>query len=460
MSTGLKAQIEMDKGVQLATDLRAHLEGVDVFGGSDDPGVDFGPWNIAEAQRPLARIECRTAGQVSTALKIAADHDVPVSVCGGREDAFARNSRAGFLVVDLRHMDNVIYDAVTRVARIGGGVTTSRLLGRLSSDIVTPTTCNANVGLIGAATGGGYGLLAGSYGLVCDALLGVEMVLANGQQVSVDATHEPDLFWALRGGGNGFGVVTSARLATYSCPHVLSTQINFPLSSGRRPLMIIQDLLDEEPDRLGLTPVFAKVDDGPAILSLQFAWNGLEEEGRAVLKVLSDLPGAQVANAGLVPFRETLDRGELWPWGKVWGARTRSLGRLDGAVVDTCLEGAETMPSLGARLFLHDFHGYASRVPLSETAFALRENHYVAAACGMSEPSDRDGEEIMRKWLDNVAGSLEKSAMPGGYVNFLAPSDTERVERFYGQAAERLRAIKLQVDPHDRFRSATARLRP
>ncbi|RXH53864.1 putative oxidoreductase [Granulicella sibirica] len=206
------------------------------------------------------------------------------------------------------------------------------------------------------------------------------MVLANGQQVSVDATHEPDLFWALRGGGNGFGVVTSARLATYSCPHVPSTQNNFPLSSGRRPLMIIQDLLDEEPDRLGLTPVFAKVDDGPAILSLQFAWIGLEEEGRAVLKVLSDLPGAQVANVGLVPFRETLDRGELWPWGKVWGARTRSLSRLDGAVVDTCLEVAETMPSLGARLFLHDFHGYASRVPLSETAFALREDHYVAAA--------------------------------------------------------------------------------
>lgn len=228
-----------DPGAELARTLRAHARDACVFGGRDDPGVDFGPWNTLRAERPLARMECRTGEHVSTALRVAADRGVPVSVCGGREDVHGRTSRSGFLAIDLRRMDAARYDAGDGTVEVGGGVTARGLLAALPADRVTPTTVNADVGVVGAVAGGGYGALSGRHGLACDALLGAQVLTPDGRWRDASPAGDPDLFWALRGGGSGFGVVVSARFATHILRHVLHAQIQFALTAARPALAAI-----------------------------------------------------------------------------------------------------------------------------------------------------------------------------------------------------------------------------
>ena len=447
-----------DQGALLARVLRTHASDAEVFGGSEDVGVDFNPWNTVQAGRPLARIECRTAEHVATALRVAVDHGTPVSVCGGREDAHGRNSRSGFLVIDLRRMDAISYDGGSGSVEVGGGVTAGSLLAVLPPERVTPTTANANVGLVGAAAGGGYGMLAGRHGLVCDALLGADVVTPDGIKRTVDANTSADLFWALRGGGSGFGVVVSARFATYVLPSVLNAQIQFSLSSARPALAAVDSLLEEHGERLGLLPLFMRATDKQAVLLVSFVWHGPEAEGRQALQRLSGLPGAQLASADLVPYRDTLEHGEIWPWGRAWRFGTQTFRRLSGEVADRLVEGAATMPLPGCILFLHNCHGYATRVALAQTAFPMRAGHYVAGWLGWAEPGDRAGNTALRDWVAALDERLAPLATPGGYVNFLAPVETGRVCLSYGETVKRLQAIKRGVDPHDLLRAATGRL--
>ena len=406
----------------------------------------------------MARIECRTSEHVSAALRVATDHGVPVSVCGGREDVYGRNCRSGFLVIDLRCMDAASYDAGTEAVEIGGGVTARGLLAALPAGRVTPTTVNANVGVVGATAGGGYGALSGRHGLVCDALLSAEVVTPDGRRRIASPTGETDLFWALRGGGSGFGVVVSARFATHTLPHVLHAKVQFALSSARPALAAIDPLLEEYGERLSILPLFIRMGDGPATLLVSYVWHGPEAEGRNALQRLSGLPDAQVISADLILYRDTLDPGEIWPWGKVWRGSTRTLRRLTEDVADLLLKGAATMPLPGSILFLHDCHGYAARVAPDETAFANRGDHYVAIAAGRAESNDQAGDAAVRHWVAQVSEQLAPLAEPGGYINFLDPNEADRVRLSYGAAVERLQAIKRRVDPYDLLRAATGRL--
>ncbi len=161
----------------------------------------------------------------------------------------------------------------------------------------------------------------------------------------------------------------------------------------------------------------------------------------------------------MVPYRETLDDGAIWPWGKRWATDTRTLDCITPDVARRLVDAASDMPLPGTILFLHDFHGHLTRISEADTAFTLRHSHFVAAAAARWEAGDEEDAAAQRSWVKRTADSLMPLAAPGGYVSFLAPSEADRVCDFYGSAAERLSAIKAQVDPSDLFRSAIGRLR-
>lgn len=441
----------------LAESLRAHLGDAPVFGGLDSR-VSFDPWNKAHAEWPLARVECRTPEQVAMAVRVAADHGVPVSVCGGRQDVYGRNSRGGHLILDLRRMTDVALGADQQSVSAGGGVTTAHLLNSLPPDRVTPTVTNVNVGVVGAATGGGYGLLAGSYGLACDAVVGAELVLADGRVVRANARENPDLFWALRGGGAGFGVVTAMQFAMHRCAPVFHAQVAVPLSSATDALLMVQALLDDFPDALGLVPVFVKTGADAAALTVLFVWNGSEAGAKVALSRLSGIPGAEVSGGNAVPFRETLDNGAIWPWGKGWAFHSRTLERITPELARILVDLAADMPLPGGILFLHDFHGQAARVPPSETAFGLRRNHFLAAVAAPWALGEEEAAVSQQRWVKDCSAALARFALPGGYVNFLAPHEAGRAREFYGASAKRLADIKAKFDPHDVFQTAPGRL--
>ena len=143
-----------------------------------------------------------------------------------------------------------------------------------------------------------------------------------------------------------------------------------------------------------------------------------------------------------------------------WAVRPRPFNRIEDDVAERLVDGAARMPRGLANLLLEDFHGRATTVGQREAAFALRECHYVAAACGMSSPGDLETSAAMEAWALGVFHDLESVGLPGGYVNFLAPSDDDRVAAFYGDRTDELRRLKRRLDPTDIFRYATGRLAP
>ncbi len=446
------------KSFEIAEALRAEVAEATVFSGLD-PRVSFAPWSLTVAEWPLARIVCHNTEQVASAMRVASERNVPVTVCGGREDGWGRNSRRDALVLDLSQMTKVHFNEQQATVEIGSGVTTGILLETLSSDTVLPTTANKNVGVIGAAMGGGYGMLCGSYGLTCDALLSADLVLSNGDLVHVSSDENADLLRALRGGGSGYGVVTSAQFSTHHCAQVLAANITTPLNASFPALLLIQELLDEHPVQLNLLPLFTKMPDESIQLLISFVWNGPEQEGRKVLASFRKLKNTTFQNEGCVPYRETLDDGAIWPWGKYWAIDTRTLSRLTPEIDQVLIEAAEKMPFPGNVLFLHDFHGHALNEPKAGSAFPLRQNHFVLFAAGSWDRNDEPAlAHQQRSWIDFVSSKVTPFALPGGYINFLAPEDQMRATEGYGDAASSLKSLKRKYDPQDLLRYATGRL--
>ena len=190
---------------------------------------------------------------------------------------------------------------------------------------------------------------------------------------------------------------------------------------------------------------------------MAFVWSGEPARGEQWLRRLASCEGAQIVRQGLVPYRETLDPPDLWPWGKRWDSETQNLERLDASTVEALVEAAERMPLPGTMLFLHDFHGAPARVAPGATAFPLRENHFVAGIISSWGPGQEREADVRRAWIRETAARLAPMAHPGGYVNFLPPDQGERVRLFYGAAAERLRRIKKRLDPEDVFQASTGR---
>ncbi len=456
-TTNQPANKEPVAGKELVDTLRKHLRNADVFGDDPQTGADFHTWNTKTAC-PLARVECRSVADVQAALRIAREFGVPLSVSGGRLDPDARTNLDGHLILDLRRMAAVSHDTIKETVTLQGGVTTGNLLGVLPEDIITVTGWNPDIGVVGLTLGGGYSGLNGRFGLACDNLRSAQMVLADGDLAHVSVAENTELYWALRGGGTGFGVVTSLTLATYRVRRVLCATLVFQLRSARQALLAEQELLDAEPDSLGLLPLFTLSPNGEPALFMVMHWTGEPSGGEKILQRLSACEGAQVLKQGWVPYRETVDSPKTWPWGKLWHGETRTIKRLDESAAEMLADAAGKIVSPDQKLFLHDLHGAPARVPPDATAFPLRTSHFVVEVVSGWSIGDGQAAASRRAWVEETSRQLAAIALPGGYINFLRSDQAEQVRLFYGASVSRLRRIKNSVDPEDVFHASTGRL--
>ena len=194
-------------------------------------------WNGAAVQRPLLVVRCQTAAEVQSALLASRRHRLPVSVRGGGHDWAGRALRPGGLVIDLSTMRRVSVDPETMLATVEGGASASDVMRAAAPHELSAVTGTvAKVGITGLTLGGGYGPVNGRFGLALDNLVGAEVVLADGRLVTADATHDPELYWALRGGGGNFGVVTSMRIRLHALHWLLAGFILYPWSQARHVL--------------------------------------------------------------------------------------------------------------------------------------------------------------------------------------------------------------------------------
>ena len=416
-------------------------------------------WNAAVPHRPAIIACCADAADVESAVRVAVEHGLPLSVKAGGHDWAGRSLRHGGLVLDLSRMRKVTVVPFTRTAVVDGGATIGDLVHASRPLGLSPVTGTVRtVGMSGLTLGGGYGPLAGRFGLALDNLLAAEVVLADGRRVVADAATNPDLFWALRGGGGNFGVVTRLRYQLHAIEQVVGGLAVFPMRNARVVLRGYRELLSRAPDELTLQMGVLGTPAGPGLFLFP-TWSGERSEGQKLLGSLAGLGTPLSFSIGPTPYEDLLaGLDSFGESGRHWALRTRSLPELTDAAEAILIEAGNGLTSQRSAISVHHFHGAATRVPVGETAFGLRQNHLMVELIACWEPSETDDGSEHRAWADRTARALEPHAFLGGYPNLLGPEEQARALQSYGPNLARLLEVKRQLDPHDVFASATPAL--
>ncbi|QUX31442.1 FAD-binding oxidoreductase [Nocardiopsis akebiae] len=415
-------------------------------------------FNAAAESIPRVVVRCTSTADVQAVVRAARDHQVPLSVRGGGHDFWGRAVRPGGIVLDLTGMRGIRIDAEKRHAVIGGGTLSSDVVSAAEGVGLTAVTGTAGaVGIVGLTLGGGYGPLIGRFGLAADNLLGADVVLADGSLVHADAEHHPDLFWALRGGGGNFGVVTSARIQLHPVPTVVSGTILYSGTHSRRLLADLSEVRQESADELSVDVGFLPGPSGCPVVYVAPTWSGDIAAGDAddgPVRTLARLGTPLSAEIGPVARSATLAATDaMFPVGRRGAIRTRTVQDISEDIVARLEDAAGRFTSPFSAVLAHDFHGAATLPDLASTAFGLRRPHRMVELIALWEGDGRGDEEHLR-WAEAVHESLAQHSFPGGYVNFLGPEHQEQVTEAYGTNTERLLAVKSVFDPDSVF-SAT-----
>jgi FAD/FMN-containing dehydrogenase len=424
------------------------MTGFDVLVPADQEfGAAVPVWNAAVTHRPVAVARCRSVAEVRAAVLAAREVELPLGVRGGGHDWAGRALRDGGVLLDLSGMRDVTVDLATSTVTVGGGALAGDVTGALRPhELVVPTGTVRAVGMAGLTLAGGYGPLCGRYGLALDNLVRAELVLADGTAVTASTAEEPELFWAIRGGGGNFGVVTSLTYRAHHLPTVLAGMIMYPLAQAPGVLRGYRELVATAPDDLTVMTGFLPTPDGPVVFVCPL-WSGPDlAAGQRLFDGLARLGDPLLDQAGTSPYHDALGMFDgAMVDGNHYYLGTRWLAELSPPAADALLDAAGRSASPYSAVSTHHFHGAATRVAPDATAFGLRTDHIVVEVVGAWAP---DADPVPpHDWVDGTVAALDPLALPGGYPNLLGPEDADRLPAAYAANWPRLLDAKHRYDP-------------
>jgi hypothetical protein len=268
--------------------------------------------------------------------------------------------------------------------------------------------------------------------------------------VTADANHEPELFWALRGGGGAFGVVTRLRLRSHPIAQVIAGVIVFDWQQAREVLASYDALVQTVPDELTVELSIATGPGGGPALSVWPTWSGAQESSDRWIEAVAALGTPLMTQVQPMPYRQAitlLDRYIVS--GRCNEMRTVTLGGFSGDGIEAMIRSGDTRTSLLSGISIHHFHGAAARVGLTDTAFGVREPHFVVEILAAWQPGENSAVHVA--WADAVYADLGEYAIAGGYPNLIGPAQAAQADAAYGPNAARLRALKKRFDPDNVF---------
>jgi FAD/FMN-containing dehydrogenase len=438
---------------RLGQQLRGHLS----LPGEDRYVAATAIWAKPIGRKPRAVVHCRTPEDTKLGIRAARDCDLPLSVRGGGHD-WAGRALCDGIVLDLRGMNAVAIDSRHRTARISGGARAADVIAMTDPVGLAAVTGSVGaVGMGGLTLGGGYGPLIGRFGLALDNLVAAEVVVADGRTVLANADNEPELLWALRGGGGNFGVVTAMHHRLHDLPSVRSGMLIYPFAEAKAVLECVADIAASMPDELTVQLGFVADQNGAPVVMIVPTWCGAPEPGDPHLAQFFKA-GTLLANgvdemsygAALTVFDSYLVSGQRVIMETCW------IPSFDSRSIDAFLQAMEDAVSPGCAMFTHEFKGAASRVPAEATAFGLRRDHVlVEILATFVDRSDKLEERRHQQWVCATLQAFHAMALPGGYPNLLpAADDADRVAKSYGRNVERLIKAKRRYDPDNVFCSA------
>jgi hypothetical protein len=400
-------------------------------------------WNRGIDVRPAAIAQCSTVDDVRRTLEFARSHQLPLAVRSGGHSQAGHGTCDGGVVADLGSLRAITIDLARARATVGAGARVADVLdATLARGMVTPMGGCPEVGVGGLTLGGGENFLMGRFGAVCDNLTRADVLTVDGRVLTADDTTHPDLFWAIRGGGGNFGIVTSFEYRLLPLTHVLSGQFLFAVQRAGDVMRSYRDLMADVLDVVETSGGLTFLSDGPMFfVAVCFCGERAESEAmasrwRSTLRPERDTVTWSPYTADLVvPAAPSSGTGIFLP-------------ELTDAVIDAVADAALAAPPSSTATW-NDFHGAVTRVPREAMAFPLREPGFDLF---ISAPwHDEGSRQVARRWVNELLETLQPFGR-GAYVNNLHEGEGDRVPAAYGANYARLAAIKRTYDPDNVLR--------
>jgi FAD/FMN-containing dehydrogenase len=442
--------------------LRAEVRGKLVRAG--EAGYDDARriWNAMIDRRPALVLRCAGVGDVIAGVRFAREQGLLLAVRGGGHNIAGSAVCDGGFMLDLSLLRSVVVDPAARRASVEPGATLADVDHETQVfGLATPLGINSTTGLAGLTLGGGFGWLTRKHGLTVDNLVAADVVTAEAKLVRASADSNPDLFWAIRGGGGNFGVVTRFELGLHRVgPQVLAGLIVFPLDQASSVLRRYRAYVEGTPDELAIWGVLRKAPPlpflpadvhGKEILALVVCYLGAEEAGRRLVEPLrrfgtpcGEAVGMQPYTAWQRTFDPLLTPGARNYW------KSHNFSALNDGAIGVVIDYARRLPSAETEIFLGQLGGQASRIPPAATAYANRDAQFVLNVHGRWRDAADDKRCVA--WAREFFQAAAPHALGSVYVNFMSQDETDRTRAAYGPSYDRLLEIKRKYDPANLFR--------
>jgi FAD/FMN-containing dehydrogenase len=410
-------------------------------------------WNGMIDRRPALIARCAGAADAVACVNFARDHDVLLSVRGGAHNVAGNAVCDDGLVVDFSHMKAIRVDPAARRARAEPGVKWIDFDREVQAFGLAMTSGTfSDTGISGLTLGGGMGWLGGKFGLVSDNVISFDVVTADGQLRHASEDENQDLFWALRGGGGNFGVVTSFEYCLYPVGMLLAGLTIHPFERARETLRFYRDFSSNVPDELTTGLGLLTTSEGMPAVGIVVCYNGPLDEGEKVIRPVREFGPPIADHIGPMPYTALQTMFDpLAPIGRNYYVKSPYLREIQDGAIEALVNRFAEVPSPNSVVFLQQKSGAMARGMPDKTAFGHRYDQFSANI--ISGWDDSSQTEANIAWTRELATELEPFSSGGEYINELGPTDSqERIQASFGVNYERLVELKNKYDPSNLFR--------
>lgn len=457
-------QTEVKKSVVLKTDavtaLRSKIRGDIILPSDAQYETARKVYNAMIDKHPAIIVRCVDVADVSSAINFGCEQGLDVAVRGGSHNGPGFSTVDGGLVIDLSRMHGVRVDPEEKTVRVEGGAVWGDVdHATYPFGLAVPSGFVSTTGVGGLTLGGGTGYLARRYGLTIDNLLSVDMVLADGCFVTADRKENEDLFWAVRGGGGNFGVVTSFLFKANPVTAVYGGPMIWPLEDAARIIPYWQDLMMKAPDELygwfGFITVpptvpFPEKYQLQKMCAIVWAYTGPPDKAEEVFKPIRAFRPPSIDFAGPIPFPALQSMFDaLFPTGFQWYWKAEFFDHYDDHTIDLHIKHARELPTAFSTMHIYPINGAVHRIGKHDTAWEYRNANFLQVIVGV-DPDPANAQKLTT-WARNYYQDLHPYSLGGGYVNMIMDEGQDLVKASYGDNYTRLQQIKAKYDPNNFF---------
>jgi FAD/FMN-containing dehydrogenase len=440
--------------------LREQVRGEVIGEGDDGYEIARRVYNAMIDKRPSVVVRPANAGDVVAAVNFAREGRLDLSIRGGSHSVPGFGTNDGGVVIDLSRMRGVRVDPATKAARADGGATWGDFnAATYAFGLATTGGIISTTGVAGLTLGGGIGYLARGCGLSLDNLVAADVVTADGRFILASENEHEDLFWAIRGGGGNFGVLTSLKFKLSPIKDIYGGPMFFDMKDAETVLKFYRDYIKDAPEEMGVFPAWQIAPPLPFIpeqrhgvthIALVGCWAGALEKGEKEFKPFHDVANVVAEHVGQMPYPALNSAFDgLVPPGLQHYWKANFVKELSDKAIEAHLEHGPKVPAVNSTVHIYPINGACHRVSADATAFGHRDANFATVIAGMWPDPTQNKANI--KWVRDYYDATAPLSEEGGYINFAADDDQGRAPANFGKNYKRLVDVKRKYDPDNLF---------